>query len=87
MGGIHVSWLSVKRPSIEDLRQYLSTKMLPVHVVQKVVGSILEALTVNGVEYPIVRSQPIPHDLDLNDTHMYTGFYLNNLAYGTSFVL
>ena len=146
--------LSVVGSSIEDLRQSLPTKTLPVHVVQKVVGSVLEALydlhrsrmvhcgpyiahlflhklyrkltpylflfktavlpdnictsvfqrkddldpllatlppctierkvTVDGVEYPIVRSQPIPpYDLDLNDTHIDTGFYLNNLNYGT----
>ena len=41
-------------------------------------------VTVDGVEYPIVRSQPIPpYDLDLNDTHIDTGFYLNNLNYST----
>ena len=39
-------------------------------------------VTVDGVEYPIVRSQPIPHDLDLNDTHMDRTFYLNNLSRG-----
>ena len=130
--------LSVVGPSIEDIRLSLPTKTLPVHVVQKVVRSVLEALddlhrnrtvhcgpytiysfsnhirnldkllavildniyvyvgerktdldpviatlppctierrvTVDGVEYPIVRSQPIPHDLDLNDTHMDTTF-------------
>ena len=145
--------LSVVGPSIEDLRLSLPTKTLPVHVVQKVVGSILEALndlhshriihcgpyiiahlvflmklyqklthiipvnvavipdnirifvgerkddlepeiamlppctierkvTVDGVEYPIVRSQPIPHDLDLDDTYIETGFHLNNLSRG-----
>ena len=144
--------LSVLGPSIEDLRLSLPTKTLPVHVVQKVVRSILQALgdlhhnriihcgpyithlflqnfhirnlhislfnvavildniriyvaqrkvdldpliptlppctierrvTVDGVEYPIVRSQPIPHDLDLDDHHMDTIFYLNNLGHGT----
>ena len=150
--------LSVLGPSIEDLRQSLPTKTLPVHVVQRVVGSILEALerlhhnqiihcgmylclpprnylyywqklthtlllfniavihdnictfvfqtkddldpvlatlppctierkvTVDGVEYPIVRSQPIPHDLDLEDTHVDNDFYLNNFGYCTSWL-
>ena len=36
--------LSVVGPSIEDLRQSLPTKTLPVHVVQKVIGSMLEPL-------------------------------------------
>ena len=45
--------------------------------------TIERKITVDGVEYPIVRSQPIPHSLDLNDTHMDTRFYLNNLGYGT----
>ena len=45
--------------------------------------TIERRVTVDGVEYPIVRSQPFPHGLDLNDIHMEARFYLNNLGYGT----
>ena len=45
--------------------------------------TIERKVTVDGVEYPIVRSLPIPHGMDLSETHMMTGFDLNNLGHGT----
>ena len=48
--------------------------------------TIERKVTVDGVEYPIVRSQPIPHDLDLEDTHVDNDFYLNNFGYCTSWL-
>ena len=45
--------------------------------------TIERKVIVDSVEYPIVLSQPIPHNLNLNDTHMDTGFYLNNFGHGT----
>jgi len=46
--------------------------------------TIEQKVTVDGVEYPIIRSKPIPHQFKWNDTHMdVSSFYLNNLGHGT----
>ena len=46
--------------------------------------TIEQKITVDGVEYPIIRSQPIPLEYKWNDTDiMQAGFFLNNLGHGT----
>jgi len=121
--------LAVLGPDVESLRLSAPTKSLPVHVVQRVIASVLEPLsdlhgsgithgavkaenisffvgqttkdlepvlsklpqsvierkvTIDGIEYPIVLSQPIPHGYVWNDdskTFADCSFYLNNVAH------
>ncbi|KDR85808.1 hypothetical protein GALMADRAFT_234899 [Galerina marginata CBS 339.88] len=124
--------LSVLGPDVETLRLTSPTKSLPVHVVSKIISSVLEPLsalhntgtihgaitadnilffvgqrvedldptlaklpqsvvqdniTVGAVEYPIVRSQPIPHGYKWNEKQESIadcGIYLSNVGHAQS---
>jgi len=66
--------LSVLGASIEDLRLSSPTKTLPVHVVQKVVGSVLEALE-NLHRSPIIHGGPYIAHLFLQESFQKLTYY------------